>query len=123
MRKLRLLVPSGNEHAKVYEIAKILIDITMLDYSLASWLPSEMAAASFYLAYKIAKYPCPTELIETVGVTTMEAIEKSKILGARVHVYADEAGKLKSLRIKYKDTKALEAIDKYLATLKDLSSQ
>jgi hypothetical protein len=123
MRKLRLLVPPGNDHAKVYEIAKILVDISMMDYNLVAWLPSEMAAASFYLAYKIAKVVCPVELLETVGVTTMEAIEKSKILGARIHTHADPDGKLKGLRLKFKDTEALEAIDKHIQALKNLNSQ
>lgn len=122
LRKMRLFMPADDQTV-VSEISKLLIDVAMVDYSLAFWLPSEITATSVHLAYKIIQRPCPTELFDLIGVSTMVIAEKSRLLNARLPSHVDEAGKLKGMRLKYKNSEVLKLVDKHIASLKDLNSK
>jgi hypothetical protein len=119
---MRLLMPS-DDHSIVYEIGKLLVDVSILDYGMAAWLPSHAAAASVHLAYKIIQKHCPIELLQAVGVSMLKVAEYSKILSDRLPVHINEAGKLKGLRLKYKGSEVLSIVDKYIVLMKDLNSK
>jgi len=118
LRKMRLLM-SSDEQSMVYEVSKLLVDVSMIDYEMASWLPSESAAASVYLAHKILQRPFPMELLEEVGASTLKIVDKSKKLADRLSTYANETGKLKGLRLKYEGSKMLKVVDNYIVPVKE----
>lgn len=112
----------SDSHAIVYEVSKLLVDISVIDYSCAAWLPSEASAASVHLAYKILQRPCPMGLLESVGVSSLVVAEKSKLLADRLSTHLNKSSKLQGLRLKYNGLEVLNIVDNYLASLKSLSS-
>jgi hypothetical protein len=116
LRKIRLTMP-GDGNSDVYELSKLLVDISLIDYSSAHWLPSEAATASIYLACEILERQCPEGMSETVGIDTSATIEKSNLLKTRVPIHVNPNAKLRGLRLRYKESKALPLVDNYIASL------
>lgn len=119
LRKIRL-VTLAEENADVYEVSKILIDVCITEYSFAHWLPSQATAASVHLAHEMLNRQCPEGMSEIVGIATSATVEKSKLLKACIPAHVNQDGKLRGLRLKYKDMVSLKLVDNYISSLNAL---
>ena len=107
-----------DNQAALFELSKILVDVSILDYKTAWWLPAEQVAAAVHLAYTLNKEACPIGLTEAIDVPAASAASKAKLLATRVSTYFDRNSKLQAVRMKYKGNAALNKIDQSLPYFK-----
>ncbi|KAI6178439.1 G2/mitotic-specific cyclin-B [Aphelenchoides besseyi] len=99
IRKIRIIM--RKDQTINYELSKLLIDATTIDYKCCWWLPTEKAAVAFTLAFHITKQDFPQEYMDLLELKKTDIVPKVKLLVTRLPNYFDPSTKLTGLRLKY----------------------
>ena len=96
LRKYRVFM---NNNASLYNLAKFIAEVALLDYSLAHILPSQVAAASMYLASCLMKTEFPEPLFEVMQISMAEIVGLAKKFVHPIQQWTSKTSKLQTLCI------------------------
>uniref|UniRef100_A0A914E7A7 Cyclin B n=1 Tax=Acrobeloides nanus TaxID=290746 RepID=A0A914E7A7_9BILA len=98
LRKYRAFM---NNDSSLHNLAKLITEVALLDYSLAHILPSKVAATSLYLAGRMLQMELPAHMFEVMKVSENEIVELAKKFVHPIRQWTSKSAKLQTILKSY----------------------